>query len=197
MAAGEGAGRRECHTPLPQEPNAYIGLTPEDVARIGLTPEDVARLVRLLLMESLQRQLASFRSENLAAQPVKGQEEFLVTKGDAVPVGDGARWIGEEMVGVEFVLRMLAGQRRGSFPQVLPAEPDFYTPILAVRRDQTDGMTSYISPAYFLIQRREAGAQVIKNSRAMGILPGGTCKPQVPPFVLGRLNRQDKNLYTV
>jgi hypothetical protein len=53
---------------------------PDDLdAYMNLGSKEIVRLVLLLLVEEgLQKQLAAFRAENLATQPVDGQEELAV-----------------------------------------------------------------------------------------------------------------------
>jgi hypothetical protein len=48
--------------PLPEQLDAYLGLGRQDIARLVLC---------LLMAEALENQLASFRSQNLPAQPVE------------------------------------------------------------------------------------------------------------------------------
>ena len=56
-------------------------------AYMNLGSKEIVRLVLLLLVEEgLQKQLAAFRAEDLAAQPVEGQEEFGVAGNDVMPI---------------------------------------------------------------------------------------------------------------
>jgi hypothetical protein len=48
--------------PLPEQLDAYLGLGTQDIARLVLC---------LLMQEALGNQLASFRTQNLPAQPVE------------------------------------------------------------------------------------------------------------------------------
>jgi hypothetical protein len=54
---------------------------------MNLGSKEIVRLVLLLLVEEgLQKQLAAFRAEDLAAQPVEDQEELGVAGNDVMPI---------------------------------------------------------------------------------------------------------------
>lgn len=56
-------------------------------AYMGLSNEDIVRLVLCLLIEEgLSRELAAFRSHQLAPEPVEGREKLLVGRNHIVPV---------------------------------------------------------------------------------------------------------------
>ena len=60
-------------------------------AYMNLGSKDIVRLVLLLLVEEgLQKQLVTFRAEDLPTQPVKGQEELSVARNDIVPIRNRA-----------------------------------------------------------------------------------------------------------
>lgn len=65
---------------------------PDDLdAYMNLGSKEIVRLVLLLLVEEgLRKQLAAFRAENLAVQPVEGREELGVVGNDVVPIRNRA-----------------------------------------------------------------------------------------------------------
>jgi hypothetical protein len=65
--------------PRPEELDAYMHLSKQDIARLVLC---------LLIEETLGGRLVPFRSphEHLHAEPVQGSEELVVGGGDVAPV---------------------------------------------------------------------------------------------------------------
>lgn len=70
--------------PTPEELEAYMGLSSQDIARLVLC---------LLMEEALRSQLSAFRSgpEELTSEPTKGSEELLVGGGHIMAVGNTPR----------------------------------------------------------------------------------------------------------
>jgi hypothetical protein len=75
-------GRQVGVTPPPEKLDAYLDLSNDDVERIVLC---------LMVEEALRRRLAVYRLEDLAAEPVEGQEELIVVRADIMSVSDALR----------------------------------------------------------------------------------------------------------
>jgi hypothetical protein len=80
--AGTMTGRQVGFMPPPDELDAYLDLSAEEISRIILC---------LLIEEALRGRLAVYRPQYLPTEPVEGLEELDVVCSNIVPVSD-ALW---------------------------------------------------------------------------------------------------------